>query len=309
MGIAIFLMLLAVLAGTPDTARAQPVHGEVEPDNQNWRLAWSDEFEGSAIDPNRWRLAEDCWGGGNNERQCYTARASNSFVSAGVLHIVARRESYTGPAVRSALGQSGAPVRSLPYTSARLSTNGGGDWTYGRVEARILLPSGQGTWPAFWMLPTDERYGAWPRSGEIDIMEAINLGAACRSCAGGRENRISGAVHFWSNGRHAQISAATPVDETSGFHLYAIEWRPDGMEWFVDGRSYLSVSSDRWGQVGGNTSGRPFDQRFHLVLNLAVGGNWPETENDEGVESDDFPKEMLVDWIRVYSSTAPAARR
>ena len=144
----------------------------------DWQLVWSDEFEDSAIDTNKWNFELNCDGGGNNEKQCYTDNEENAFIQDGVLNIVAL------PATEDA---------EKPYTSARLNTRYNADFTYGRFEVRAKLPSGQGSWPAFWMLPTDEEYGTWPRSGEIDVLESVNLKTADED--GGIESSIHGTLH------------------------------------------------------------------------------------------------------------------
>ena len=141
---------------------------------EGWALVWSDEFEGTEIDQSKWSWETNCWGGGNNELQCYTDRDDNSFLRDGKLVIRAQKETFTGPAVPLDWN-SGAGDRTLPYTSARLRTLNKGDWTYGRFEIRAKLPGGQGVWPAIWMLPSDWVYGGWAASGEMDILEAVNL--------------------------------------------------------------------------------------------------------------------------------------
>jgi beta-glucanase (GH16 family) len=285
-----------------------------DPHTPGWRLVWSDEFSGRAIDTSRWSHEVDCWGGGNNELQCYTERAENSFVRDGCLQIVARTETFTGPAAtldQREASDSRYDVDGLStkhFTSARLRSKGRGDWTYGRIEARIRPPAGQGTWPAFWMLPTDERYGGWAASGEIDIMEAANLGAECRDCPGGVEDRTSGALHFggeWPDNEHRNaetrsIDGAPPSDE---FHVYAIEWRPDEIIWLVDDQVFFSMTAEEWrttSPLGADRSGAPFDEDFHVILNLAIGGNYPESRNERGIGFEGFPKTMQVDWVRVY---------
>jgi beta-glucanase (GH16 family) len=178
----------------------------------DWKLVWADEFDGKAIDRKHWTLDEDCWGGGNNERQCYTDSARNAAIVDGKLVITALRETTSGPALPKAM-RVGAAMPDVQatrdYTSARLSTRGKIAWRYGRIEVRAQLPQGQGTWPAIWMMPETYAYGPWPASGEIDILEAVNLGVPCAACAGGRRSHsghdpfrrpanqhISGEIHF-----------------------------------------------------------------------------------------------------------------
>ena len=147
----------------------------------DWQLVWSDEFDQSAIDAAKWGFDVDCWGGGNHERQCYTASGDNAAIVDGKLVITALRQRVSGPAFpqsqRNTAGTRNA-VAARNYTSARLTTRGKASWRYGRIEVRALLPQGQGTWPAIWMLPEENVYGPWAASGEIDILEAVNLGGA-----------------------------------------------------------------------------------------------------------------------------------
>ena len=165
------LIAVAALSTAPAAANEAPP-GE-------WRLVWSDEFDGPQIDRAKWDFDVDCWGGGNDERQCYTDSRRNAFIRDGKLVISARKERASGPAFplsqRSEPGKANARA-TRDYTSARLVTRGKAAWTYGKIEVRAKLPGGQGTWPAIWMLPEGNAYGTWAASGEIDILEAVNLG-------------------------------------------------------------------------------------------------------------------------------------
>lgn len=282
-----------------------------EPPAPGWRLVWSDEFDGTALDPAKWVAAEDCWGGGNQERQCYRPGPANHRVHDGVLDIVARREASTGPAFPA--DQRTTPDRARaqatkPYTSARLSTAGRASWRYGRIEVRARLPQGQGTWPAIWMLPEDWAYGGWARSGEIDIMEAVNLGEPCAECTGGVENRTLGTIHFGGEPpRNRYITADTAIPGArDGFHTYAIEWDAERIIWFVDGRRFATRAAHEWHTLGSDRAGAPFDRPFHLILNLAIGGHLPEGRNRKGVDARDFPKTMTIDWVRVWQSADTA---
>ena len=236
-------------------------------------LVWSDEFAGTTIDPANWEHQIGGGGWGNNEWEYYTDRPENSFVAGGYLHIVARQESYNGS----------------DYTSARMRTQHKQDFRYGRLEARIKLPSGQGIWPAFWMMPSDAVYGGWAASGEIDILEAINI-----------PNTVYGTLHYgggWPNNTSSGGSYADGGDFSDDFHVYTLEWEPDVMRWYVDGVWYHTETSATWytNAAPGNPRA-PFDQYFHFILNIAVGGNWPGYPDGSTV----FPQEMLVDWVRVY---------
>ena len=266
---------------------------------QDWKQVWADEFNGSTLDLSKWSYAEDCGGGGNNERQCYTASPDNVSVRGGVLRLTALRQATTG--IADPWSGSKA-TRTLDYSSGKLVTSGKASWRYGRVEVRARVPGGQGVWPAIWMMPEKSVYGGWPRSGEIDILETINLGAPCETCAGGRENRIFGTIHFGEDGgvghRHhgGQI---TPTPSADGFHVYAVEWSPGEIAWLVDGQRYFRAGPEDWKPANGAAGPAPFDQSFHLILNLAFGGAWPEGANAKGVDDAALPAVMEVDWVRV----------
>ena len=195
---------------------------------------------------------------------------------------------------------------SKPFSSARLRTRGKRDWRYGRMEIRAKLPVGQGVWPAIWMMPSEDVYGDWPLSGEIDIMEAINLGAVCDSCTGGRENRIHGTIHFGARppGNVHKGAFTAMSDSEDGFHTYAAEWSKDRITWFVDDVPYSSLTSDSWYSAAAeNDRSAPFDRAFHMILNVAIGGDWPENENEKGLADITVPKIMQIDWVRVYQCT------
>jgi hypothetical protein len=236
---------------------------------QSWNLVWSDEFNGSAIDGNKWVFEVHGPGWVNNERQNYTDhRHENARIENGALVIEARRDWFAGH----------------EYSSARLKTQGRASWRYGRVEARIQLPGGWGTWPAFWMMPDDQHRG-WPACGEIDIMEEV----------GYDQDRIHATTHAaaynWQSSQ--QRTASTIVGGvTTGFHVYALEWSPNRIDMFVDGVHYYSSTDPGWGD-----DGWPFNKPFHIILNLAVGGSWGGAQ---GVDPNIWPRRMLVDWVRVY---------
>lgn len=249
-----------------------------------YTLIWADEFDNGSLDPNNW----ECMigdgtsyglpaGWGNNELEYYTSRTDNVFVSGGVLHVVARKESYQGYA----------------YTSARLRSLDKREFLYGRIEASIKVPTGQGYWPAFWMLPTDSPYGGWAASGEIDIMESVNVATT-----------VYGTIHYggaWPNNVSSGSSYQNGSNFGSAYHVYALEWEPDAMRWYCDGNLYYTVTSSTWYSTAAPSNDRaPFDTPFHILLNVAVGGNWPGSPNDSTV----FPQQLLVDYIRVYQLPA-----
>ena len=294
----------------------------------DWRLVWSDEFDGTSIDSSNWTHEVNCDGGGNQEQQCYTDSAENSFVTDGMLNIMAK-PSTNGEA--------------LPYTSARMVTKNQADFTYGRFEMRAKLPFGQGTWPAFWMLSTDEVYGTWPKSGEIDIMEAVNLKEL--GADGEVERSIVGTLYygdgvpdenrqFDSTGKTFDLlDGSNPADD---FHTYAIEWQEGEIRWYVDGYLYstqrmseLNINSrgvvqglkhKGWyaeffdfltGDLETDWSAAPFDQDFHMILNLAVGGAFPANTNNaanfnNGIDPAALAdgQTFLIDYVRVYSCSA-----
>lgn len=298
--IARLLCLAAVLAGQPALA-------------QDMTLVWSDEFDQPEIDPAKWSFDVDCWGGGNDERQCYTDSDRNARIEDGKLVITALHERSTGPALPlTHPGRAADPdaTATRPFTSARLTTRGKAAWRYGRIEVRARLPQGQGTWPAVWMLPEANAYGPWAASGEIDILEAVNLGVPCASCPGGRENTILGTLHFggvWPDNAHKGDETAAP-EVLEGFHTYSIEWQADHMVWRIDGRRFAERTLGDWWSAGSASPGAPFDQPFHLIINLAIGGKLAETRGTGGVSTDDFPKQLEIDWVRIWQKSDDPAR-
>lgn len=284
---AMLAALAAVLLAAPPATAQAP-----------WRQVWADEFDGDRLDLGKWSYAEDCGGGGNNERQCYTASPTNVSVGGGVLRLTARRQATTGIANP---WDGSTATRTLDYASGKILTKGKASWRYGRVEARARPPGGQGVWPAIWMMPEADAYGRWPRSGEIDILETVNLGAPCPDCEGGRENRIFGTLHFAdAAGGHRQKGGWTvPPAAADGFHVYAVEWSPEKIAWSVDGRTYAEARAADWVLAGAASGAGPFDQPFHLILNLAFGGTWPEGANAKGVDDAALPAVFEIDWVRV----------
>lgn len=268
-------------------------------------LVWSDEFRGDNVDASKWSYERNCSGGGNNESQCYVSNSDNLWVDGEYLHIKAIKEPVNGPAVVNddPNYDSNDLTGSGDYSSARIRTIGKGDWLYGRFEIRAKMPSGQGTWPAIWMLPTDWVYGGWAASGEIDIVEAVNLKV-------GGENRVHGTLHYgdtWPNnvytGEAYQLpNGANPADD---FHIYALEWEQGEIRWYVDGDHYATQTQSGWySKAALDRPTAPYDQRFHLILNLAVGGDWAANVNDTGIDASVFPQEMVVDFVRVYQCSA-----
>ncbi len=242
-------------------------------------LLWSDEFNGSSVDPSKWTFetgngCPSLCGWGNNESQYYqAANATIEDFSDGErgLVIEARKESVGG----------------FGYTSARMKTQGLASWTYGRFEARIKLPKGRGIWPAFWMLGDNITEVGWPVSGEIDIMELV----------GHEPNKVHGTFHYGDpghkyDGGHYSLPTG---DFSDDFHIFTLEWEPGELRWYVDGTLYSRQAA--WTTSLPEGFPAPFDRNFFLLLNLAVGGQWPGYPDGSTV----FPQRMYVDYVRVYS--------
>jgi len=295
------------VADLPAPAAAPP-GPDFHPTDKGWVPVWSDDFNSGTLDPTKWEAEVSCWGGGNNERQCYTGRERNVEIVNGLLRLVAYPETFTGPEFPQDWDNRGGQI-TQSYTSGKVRTVGLADWKYGRFEARMKLPQGQGTWPAFWMMPADSVYGTWPLSGEIDIMESVNIGAACSDCEGSTtENRSSGAIHFGSASPNNQFVTAknTLPGGAAGvdaYHVFALEWGEGRINWFVDDVMYQTRTIDDWYTDGVSEDDNPyapFDQNFYVMLNMAVGGNFPDNTNEQRFEPDSFPAQLLIDWVRIY---------
>lgn len=288
--------------GGSKAAAAQEVAGESPARPQGaeragWKLVWSDEFNAAKVDPAKWafergsflKTGPDSWqpGWGNGELEFYTNRPENVFVRDGMLHIRAIRERYKGS----------------QYTSARLKTQGHFSKKYGRFEFRAKLPVGKGVWPAIWFLPEAPKYGGWAASGEIDLMEA----------RGQEPQKVLGTLHYgsqWPANTHTGEDYTLPNHgSTADFHIYALEWDPGEIRWYVDDHLYETQRfwwscSDTDGPKGVEPTNEselnpwpaPFDQPFYIVMNVAVGGQFLGSP-DAGTK---FPVEMLVDYVRVY---------
>ena len=246
----------------------------------SWKLTWSDEFDGAAgatFDRTKWAADTGGSGWGNQEREFYTTRPENiALDGTGHLVITARTEDVT----RYACWYGGCG-----YSSARIKTQGLFAQAYGRFEARIRIPRGQGLWPAFWMLGDNIGAIGWPSSGEIDIMENI-----------GREPRVvHGTMH--GPGYSGANGIGGPDTLASGafsddFHIYAVEWSPDEIRWFVDDRQYFRTTPASL-PAGASWV---YDHPFFILLNVAVGGGWPGDPD----ASSQFPQQMVIDYVRVY---------
>jgi beta-glucanase (GH16 family) len=240
----------------------------------NYEMVWSDEFSEPEINLDKWNfeIGTGNWGWGNNEAQYYTSDSENAYINEGKLVIQAVNENYGG----------------MNYTSARMTTKNKGDWKYGKLEIRAKLPSGTGTWPAIWMLPSDGVYGGWPGSGEIDIMEHV----------GYNPFHVHGTIHTESNngmdgtqiGGHIEMN-----DVFSNFHNYTIEWNEQSIKWYVDDTQFFTYYNDNQN----NSETWPFNQDFHLLINLAIGGNWA---GQQGIDDSIFPVNLEIDYVRVYET-------
>jgi beta-glucanase (GH16 family) len=278
------------------------VEADATPD-PSWVLVWNDEFDGTEVDRSKWDFdigngfydyRAHAWvpGWGNEELQYYTAERANVEVSNSMLTIRALKESLHG----------------CGYTSARLKTRRR-DGTplfskqYGRFEFRAKVPHGKGMWPALWMLPQSDAYGGWAASGEIDVMEIV----------GEKPHQCLGSIHFGSTFPKRELVTHVhdlPAGETVGeFHVYAVEWEPGEIRWIFDGVTWArqnfwwscSVTRASKGVVARSAADinpwpAPFDQPFYLVMNIAVGGNFPGKPDAQT----QFPAELVVDYVRVY---------
>lgn len=276
-----------------------------------WNLVWEDNFDGTAIDSTKWEHEVNCWGGGNNEAQCYVNSPANSFVEDGLLNIKATKGHVCGPAHNQEdPAYNPADVSACKdYSSARLRTKGKADWTYGRMEIRAKLPSiGGGVWPAIWMLPTDTtQYGGWPHSGEIDIMESFQPGVSGPQPTGAA-NEIHGTLHYgysWPLNQYSGASYQPPTNIWEEFHTYAVEWEEGEIRWYVDNVLFARNSGNwfiyYWGgqEVGYQVvaGAKPFDQPFHMILNVALG-NGSYVPYPTFGPADDVT--MEVDYVKVY---------
>lgn len=272
----VFLFFMALAACLPSH---QATSGNMSTRNttltNGYSLVWDDEFnqpDGSSPDTKKWNYSTGGNGWGNSELECYTDRNNNSFINKGMLVITAIQEEYMG----------------CKYTSARLNTLVKGYWKYGRFEIRAKLPATQGIWPAFWLLPADiTRYGSWPASGEIDIMELV----------GKEPGRVTGTLHFGNPHNSITNHFDLPVgtDYSDDFHVFSLDWEPAEIHWYVDGK--LFQTANQWfTSVENSPFPAPFNVEFYVIINVAIGGNWPG--NPDATST--FPQSMYVDYVRVY---------
>ena len=236
----------------------------------SWQLVWDDEFNYTGLpDSSKWNYDTGGDGWGNQELEYYTSnRPENARVEGGNLIIETRKEKW----------------KTNNYSSARLITRGKGDWKYGRIEVRAKLPDGIGTWPAIWMLGSTNPL-VWPDDGEIDIMEHVGFdpGIIHASIHCKKYNHVAGT----------QKTAVIPVpDFAQAFHVYSLEWDRDSIRIGVDEKNYFRFANEH-----ADYDSWPFDQPMHLLLNIAVGGNWG---GQKGIDNAIFPKRLFIDYVRVY---------
>ena len=252
----------------PPTATAVPPTPTPDLTRPGWELVWHDEFDGPDINPDYWTREVGGHGWGNGEGQYYTDAPENAFIEDGHLVIQALEQNLLGKR----------------YTSARLMTQGKVEVAYGRIEARIQIPQGQGLWPAFWMLGTNIDRIGWPHNGEIDIMENI----------GSEPFHIHGTVHGpgYSGGSGVGGSKRLPGGGryADDFHIFAIEWEEEEIRWYMDDEEYFRITPS---SVPGDWV---YDHPFFIILNVAVGGRWPGPADDTTT----FPQTMKVDYLRIY---------
>ncbi len=240
-----------------------------------YALAWSDEFNGTSLDAAAWSAesGDGCpglCGWGNNELQYYLAPPNNLFFQDGKMFIEAKSESYGGK----------------NYTSSRIKTQSKKTFKYGRIDVRAILPKGKGIWPAIWMLPQDNVFGAWPRSGEIDMMEL----------KGGEPAKVLGTLHYGPGPGSTYISRSYTLPGSTfndQFHVFSMEWKQDELKWYVDDNLFSTINK---ADLGSNNY--PFNENFYFILNLAVGGNFPGAPDASTL----FPQWLIVDYIRVYQN-------
>lgn len=255
------------------TQISKPV-SSAPPQDKGWSFEtnpfWSDEFDYNGSPSNtKWGYDVGGSGWGNNELQYYSSELSNASVADGKLTITARKEYSNGK----------------DYTSARLVSKGKGDFLYGRIEVKAKLPSGKGTWPAIWMLPTDWEYGGWPKSGEIDIMEHV----------GYDQNRVHVTVHTeaYNHGINTQRGTNKVITTASTeFHLYRVDWTPYALRGYIDNEQMFEFVNE-----GKGSPVWPFDKKFHILLNIAFGGNWGGAQ---GIDASVLPQKLEVDYVRVF---------
>lgn len=258
----IFLVTLSLsFTLLPASCKKNIQSGEPPLDTPAYKLVWSDEFDGTQLNTSSWNFETGGTGWGNNEKEFY--QAGNTTVANGNLIIAAKKEN----------------AGSNNYTSSRITTQGKHEFTYGKIEARIMIPVVQGLWPAFWMLGANINSVGWPLCGETDIMEHINT-----------DSLFYGTIH-WDNNGHVSYGGKTVAASSSAYHVYAIEWDSSAIRWYLDGVKYQEANI-----LNNINSTEEFQKPFFIILNLAVGGDWP----GQTIDDTKLPASMLIDYVRVY---------
>ena len=260
---AAFLVSCSKDNATGKTIITQPVDPPKPATPVTYSLVWSDEFNGDSVDPANWTMETGSLNV-NNEKEYY--QAANATVENGNLVITAKREDMGG----------------FPYTSSRMNSLGKVSAKYGRIEARIKIPLGAGLWPAFWMMGTDLPTVNWPNCGEIDIMEHVNA-----------DDLFYGTIHWNGGNGHVQYGDKTAIANPDDYHIYAVEWDNAGIRWYIDNTLFLTANTTN----NINNTGA-FQQPFFILLNMAVGGDFPKVPVDETK----LPAKMYVDYVRVYKA-------
>lgn len=255
-----------------------------------WQLVWSDEFNYEGLpDPKKWTYEVGFVR--NQEKQYYTqARKENARVEHGVLTLEGRKENFPNAQYDPrAKGDWQKDRKNADYTSGSITTQGKASWTYGRIEVRAKLPRGKGVWPAFWTLGTDEPKVGWPRCGEIDIMEFV----------GHTPDKVHGTVHYAADGKHVSQGDKLTVSKLwEDFHVYAVEWEADRIEFFFDDMRYFTFKTAAADAGAANA----FRQPHYLLLNLALGGSWGGRIDDSAL-----PQPFVIDYVRVYQRPGTTA--
>jgi beta-glucanase (GH16 family) len=270
-------IVAAFFAACTEEKEIPPVTAPTYIVDKGWKFettpSWQDNFDGTSVDGSKWTFETGGSGWGNNELQYYTA-GNNSKVQGGNLIIEARKETVSG----------------MQYTSSRMITKGKGDFLYGRMEVRAKLPKGRGTWPAIWMLSSDNSYGNWPASGEIDIMEHVGYDPGKVHCT------VHTSIFNGLNNTQKSSSKLVP-NATEAFNVYRVDWTPYAIRGYINDVQYFEYVNANAG-----FSVWPFDKKFFVILNIAVGGNWGGAQ---GVDNTIFPATMEVDYVKVYKMLDP----
>ncbi|MDB5091696.1 MAG: glycoside hydrolase family 16 [Mucilaginibacter sp.] len=271
-----FILFLCLASGLLSCSKKQAVLPPFVPVTQTPKVytfdttaAWADEFDtDGAPDPSKWGYDVGGGGWGNHELEYYTNTVNNASITNGILTITAKKETIGG----------------MNYSSSRMVSKASNDLLYGRIEVKAKLPAGKGTWPAIWMLPNDYAYGNWPNSGEVDIMEMVGFDP----------NNVHFSIHDQTNfGGNSKTSTLNIPTAETDFHIYRADWTPDGIKGYYDNTLVFTFLNDKTG----NSATWPFDKPFHILLNLAIGGDWG---GSQGVDDSIFPTAMQVDYVRYY---------